>query len=49
MDFFSAQASARRQSRLLGWAFAACVTAVVTFVVGWAAFRKMSYKFAECI
>ena len=29
--------------------YMACVTAVVTFVVGWAAFRRMSYKFAECI
>ena len=29
MNFFSAQASARRQSRLLGWAFAACLAAVV--------------------
>src|SRR5690606_25986638 len=29
MDFFGAQAQARRDSRLLGWAFAACVTAVV--------------------
>jgi Zn-dependent protease with chaperone function len=29
MDFFGAQAQARRDSRLLGWAFAACVLAVV--------------------
>jgi Zn-dependent protease with chaperone function len=29
MDFFGAQARARRDSRLLGWAFAACVAAVV--------------------
>ncbi len=29
MNFFAAQASARRQSRLLGWAFAACMVAVV--------------------
>ncbi len=29
MDFFGAQAQARRDSRLLGWAFAACVAAVV--------------------
>ena len=29
MNFFAAQASARRQSRLLGWAFAACMLAVV--------------------
>jgi Zn-dependent protease with chaperone function len=33
MDFFGAQAQARRDSRLLGWAFAVCVTAVV-FVLG---------------
>jgi hypothetical protein len=29
MDFFGAQAQARRDSLLLGWAFAACVGAVV--------------------
>jgi Zn-dependent protease with chaperone function len=29
MDFFGAQAQARRQSRLLSWGFAACVTAVI--------------------
>src|SRR5687767_15813490 len=29
MDFFGAQAQARRDSRLLSWAFAACVLAVV--------------------
>jgi Zn-dependent protease with chaperone function len=29
MDFFAAQAQARRQSRLLSWGFAACVTAVI--------------------
>ena len=29
MDFFGAQAQARRDSRLLGWAFTACVGAVV--------------------
>ena len=29
MDFFRAQAQARRDSRLLGWAFTACVAAVV--------------------
>jgi Zn-dependent protease with chaperone function/uncharacterized tellurite resistance protein B-like protein len=29
MDFFGAQAQARRDSRLLSWAFAACVIAVV--------------------
>ncbi len=29
MDFFGAQARARQQSRLLSWAFAACVLAVV--------------------
>jgi len=30
MDFFGAQAQARRDSHLLGWAFAICVIAVVT-------------------
>lgn len=30
MDFFGAQAQARRDSHLLGWAFALCVIAVVT-------------------
>ncbi len=29
MDFFGAQARARRDSLLLGWAFAACMAAVV--------------------
>ncbi len=33
-----------------GGAFlSACVTSVAIFVIGWWSFRKMSYKFAECI
>jgi Zn-dependent protease with chaperone function len=32
MDFFGAQARARRDSRLLGWAYAGCVAAVVLVI-----------------